>query len=63
MCICAEMYTSLCSVLLGVVHGLDKLLLSSSLFFADPQFSYEFPMEYLERVKKMHETGGFGSIG
>ena len=29
----------------------------------DPQFSYEFPMEYLQRVKKTHESGGYGSIG
>ena len=33
------------------------------MYLTDPQFSYEFPMEYLERVKKTHESGGFGSIG
>ena len=30
---------------------------------ADPEFSYNFPNEYLERVKKTHEIGGYGSIG
>lgn len=32
-------------------------------FLKDPQYSYEFPMEYLERVKKVHQTGGYGSTG
>uniref|UniRef100_A0A1X7TUQ5 Phenylalanyl-tRNA synthetase domain-containing protein n=2 Tax=Amphimedon queenslandica TaxID=400682 RepID=A0A1X7TUQ5_AMPQE len=32
-------------------------------FLKDPQFSYDFPTEYLERVKTMHQTGGHGSIG
>ena len=32
-------------------------------YVADPQSSSDFPMEYLERVKTMHQTGGHGSIG
>ena len=30
---------------------------------ADPMYSYQFPMEYLERVKRTHERGGYGSTG
>ena len=26
-------------------------------------YSYQFPMEYLERVKRTHEKGGYGSTG
>ena len=44
---------------LSAGHSMYTLLELS----ADPQFSYEFPMEYLERVKKTHESGGYGSIG
>jgi len=30
----------------------------------DPMYSYEFPQEYLKRVKETHETGGgYGSVG
>lgn len=29
----------------------------------DPMYSYQFPMEYLERVKRTHERGGYGSTG
>ena len=29
----------------------------------EPQFSYDFPMDYLERVKTVHEKGGYGSTG
>ena len=29
----------------------------------DPERSYDFPKEYLERVKKVHQYGGFGSEG
>ena len=32
-------------------------------FIKDPPLSHEFPMEYLERVKQTHESGGYGSIG
>uniref|UniRef100_A0A1X7TK69 Phenylalanyl-tRNA synthetase domain-containing protein n=1 Tax=Amphimedon queenslandica TaxID=400682 RepID=A0A1X7TK69_AMPQE len=35
----------------------------NTFFLKDPQFSYDFPTEYLERVKTMHQTGGHGSIG
>ncbi|XP_071952919.1 phenylalanine--tRNA ligase alpha subunit-like [Antedon mediterranea] len=32
-------------------------------FIQDPTYATEFPMEYLERVKKVHSEGGFGSQG
>uniref|UniRef100_A0A8C5LLP8 Phenylalanine--tRNA ligase alpha subunit n=1 Tax=Leptobrachium leishanense TaxID=445787 RepID=A0A8C5LLP8_9ANUR len=32
-------------------------------FLQDPAFATEFPMEYLERVKKVHSEGGYGSQG
>jgi len=33
-------------------------------FMKDPMHSYEFPQEYLKRVKETHETGGgYGSVG
>uniref|UniRef100_A0A1I8ASY8 phenylalanine--tRNA ligase n=1 Tax=Steinernema glaseri TaxID=37863 RepID=A0A1I8ASY8_9BILA len=32
-------------------------------FIKVPEFSQEFPPEYLEKVKKVHSEGGYGSIG
>ncbi|KAG5279758.1 hypothetical protein AALO_G00081270 [Alosa alosa] len=32
-------------------------------FLSDPAVSREFPQDYLERVKKVHSEGGFGSQG
>ncbi|XP_065333644.1 phenylalanine--tRNA ligase alpha subunit [Cloeon dipterum] len=32
-------------------------------FLSDPKESSNFPMEYLERVKKVHTEGGYGSQG
>lgn len=32
-------------------------------FISDPQFSDNFPKDYLEKVKSVHSTGGFGSQG
>ena len=32
-------------------------------FISDPAKSTEFPPEYLEKVKKVHSQGGFGSQG
>jgi len=32
-------------------------------FLSDPQFCNTFPNEYLEKVKKVHSEGGFGSQG
>lgn len=32
-------------------------------FLTDPMYSYQFPMEYLECVKRTHERGGYGSTG
>ncbi|CAG8563043.1 2560_t:CDS:10, partial [Ambispora leptoticha] len=32
-------------------------------FLKDPATSTQFPMNYLERVKKVHSEGGYGSIG
>ncbi|XP_033102436.1 phenylalanine--tRNA ligase alpha subunit-like [Anneissia japonica] len=32
-------------------------------FIQDPMYATEFPMDYLERVKKVHSEGGFGSQG
>ena len=34
-----------------------------SFFAADPECSYTFPMDYLDRVKTVHEKGGHGSKG
>jgi phenylalanyl-tRNA synthetase alpha chain len=32
-------------------------------FVSDPEISTKFPEEYLERVKKVHAEGGYGSVG
>ena len=32
-------------------------------FLSDPAQSYNFPEEYLERVKTVHSSGGYGSLG
>ncbi|XP_076681145.1 phenylalanine--tRNA ligase alpha subunit isoform X1 [Andrena cerasifolii] len=32
-------------------------------FISDPSHSSNFPMEYLEKVKKIHSEGGYGSTG
>uniref|UniRef100_A0A673CM90 phenylalanine--tRNA ligase n=1 Tax=Sphaeramia orbicularis TaxID=375764 RepID=A0A673CM90_9TELE len=32
-------------------------------FLSDPALAHEFPQEYLQRVKKVHSEGGFGSQG
>lgn len=32
-------------------------------FLSDPEKTTKFPMDYLEKVKQVHSTGAFGSIG
>ena len=32
-------------------------------FLAEPATSNKYPREYMERVKKVHSTGGYGSLG
>ncbi|KAJ8040276.1 Phenylalanine--tRNA ligase alpha subunit A [Holothuria leucospilota] len=32
-------------------------------FISDPANAHEFPMDYLEKVKKVHSSGGYGSQG
>ncbi|ESN91107.1 hypothetical protein HELRODRAFT_90419 [Helobdella robusta] len=32
-------------------------------FVSDPEHARDFPMEYMERVKKVHSVGGYGSLG
>ncbi|KAG5878298.1 hypothetical protein JTB14_017649 [Gonioctena quinquepunctata] len=32
-------------------------------FISDPKISTKFPQDYLERVKKVHSKGGYGSLG
>lgn len=32
-------------------------------FLSDPQYCNELPMDYVEKVKKVHSEGGYGSIG
>ncbi|XP_055366773.1 phenylalanine--tRNA ligase alpha subunit isoform X1 [Betta splendens] len=32
-------------------------------FLSDPALAHEFPQEYLERVRRVHSEGGFGSQG
>uniref|UniRef100_A0A665W1J9 phenylalanine--tRNA ligase n=1 Tax=Echeneis naucrates TaxID=173247 RepID=A0A665W1J9_ECHNA len=32
-------------------------------FLSDPALAHDFPQDYLERVKKVHSEGGFGSQG
>uniref|UniRef100_A0A3B4U022 phenylalanine--tRNA ligase n=1 Tax=Seriola dumerili TaxID=41447 RepID=A0A3B4U022_SERDU len=32
-------------------------------FLSDPALAHEFPQDYLERVKRVHSEGGFGSQG
>ncbi|KAF3846817.1 hypothetical protein F7725_003895 [Dissostichus mawsoni] len=32
-------------------------------FISDPALAHQFPLEYLERVKKIHSEGGYGSQG
>ena len=36
---------------------------SITFFFPEPKCAHEFPMDYLERVKKVHSEGGYGSQG
>ncbi|XP_033637091.1 phenylalanine--tRNA ligase alpha subunit-like [Asterias rubens] len=37
--------------------------IQDTFFIKDPEFAHEFPMDYLERVKKVHSVGGYGSQG
>lgn len=37
--------------------------LHDTFFVSDPQFAVDFPMDYLEKVKKVHSVGGYGSEG
>ncbi|KFM67589.1 Phenylalanine--tRNA ligase alpha subunit B, partial [Stegodyphus mimosarum] len=37
--------------------------LHDTFFVSDPQYAGEFPMKYLEKVKKVHSVGGYGSQG
>nr|XP_020445392.1 phenylalanine--tRNA ligase alpha subunit-like [Monopterus albus] len=32
-------------------------------FLSDPALAHEFPQDYLQRVKRVHSEGGFGSQG
>lgn len=32
-------------------------------FLTNPEKSYKFPIDYVERVKEIHEKGGYGSVG
>lgn len=32
-------------------------------FLKDPEVSHDFPRDYLQKVKQMHESGGHGSLG
>lgn len=32
-------------------------------FLKDPQTDNKYPKDYMERVKKVHSVGGYGSIG
>lgn len=40
-----------------------SLSFDSSFAVLEPQVSQAPPQEYFERVKKVHEVGGYGSIG
>ena len=42
--------------------GLELLILLMS-FCTDPRSTPTFPREYLEKVRRVHEDGAFGSIG
>lgn len=44
---------------IGLFFTPDALLLLT----VDPAEALQFPMEYLERVKKVHSEGGYGSQG
>ena len=33
------------------------------MFILEPSRSTNFPMEYMEKVKKVHSEGGYGSLG
>ena len=51
---------------LRVVTMQPYLILGAICHFAiaDPMYCYEFPHEYLQRVKETHENGGgYGSLG
>lgn len=37
--------------------------LQDTFFIRDPPSTSDFPREYLEKVRKVHESGDFGSIG
>ena len=52
-----------------LLKGKEKIILLQNVPFirissvVDPQFLSDFLMEYLERIKTIHQTGGHGSIG
>ena len=35
----------------------------NNMIFLDPERSYDFPKAYLDKVKRVHQEGGFGSEG
>lgn len=41
----------------------DRLHRNMSFSSPDPALAHEFPQDYLERVKKVHSEGGYGSQG
>ena len=56
----------LCTLLHVHVYSplpLSFILGETLLHCTEPKYSYQFPMEYLERVKRTHERGGYGSTG
>ena len=52
-----------------LLKGKEEIILLQNVPFirissvVDPQFLSDFLMEYLERIKTIHQTGGHGSIG
>lgn len=44
-------------------HSSVWILMFESEYFAAPARTVKFPEEYLERVQRTHEVGGYGSIG
>lgn len=40
-----------------------QLINAFKIFILEPSHSTNFPMEYMEKVKKVHSEGGYGSLG
>lgn len=51
------------TIILSSGLQIDKNSIQQLLFLLDPATAINIPEEYMERVKKVHSVGGFGSQG